>query len=131
MQAQASWDTKPELALRRELHRRGLRYFVHRRPVPGLRRQADVLFPGARVAIFVDSCWWHGCPEHVTWPRANTDWWRAKIGKNRERDADTNARLVEAGWLPIRIWEHEEPSKAAERIQLELARRRDYPAKGV
>jgi DNA mismatch endonuclease, patch repair protein len=131
MQAQPSWDTKPELALRRELHRRGLRYFVHRRPVPWLRRQADVLFPGARVAVFVDSCWWHGCPEHVTWPRANADWWRAKIGRNRERDADTNARLMEAGWLPIRVWEHEEPSKAAERIQLELARRRDCPAEGV
>lgn len=124
MQAQPSWDTKPELALRSALHRLGLRYFVHRRPLPGLRRQADVVFPTAKVAVFLDSCWWHGCPEHVTWPRANAEWWRAKIERNRERDADTNARLAEAGWLPIRVWEHERPAAAADRIQRHVVRRR-------
>jgi DNA mismatch endonuclease, patch repair protein len=131
MRAQPSLNTKPELALRRELHRRGLRYFVHRQPLPGLRRQADVLFPGARVAVFVDSCWWHGCPEHVTWPKSNAEWWRAKIQRNRERDVDTNARLAEAGWLSIRVWEHEDPVQAVDRIACEVAHRRERRGRGV
>lgn len=116
MLAQPSWDTKPELALRSALHRLGLRYFVHRRPLPGLRREADVVFPGVRVAVFLDSCFWHGCPEHVSWPRANAGWWREKIETTRHRDRETDARLAEAGWTVIRVWEHEDPVLAAERV---------------
>lgn len=131
MRAQPSRDTKPELALRRELHRRGFRFFVHRRPIAGLRRQADVLFPRAKVAVFVDSCFWHGCPEHGTWPKANASWWRQKIEKNRERDADTNARLIAADWLPIRVWEHEDLDEAVDRIEADLRRRRLRRTGGV
>jgi DNA mismatch endonuclease, patch repair protein len=131
MRRQRSWDTKPELELRRELHRRGLRFFVHRRPIASLRRQADVLFPAVQIAVFVDSCFWHGCPEHATWPKANATWWREKIEKNRERDADTNDRLLAAGWLPIRVWEHDNLHDAADRIETALRRRRNRPAARV
>ncbi len=124
MQAQPSRNTKPELALRSALHRLGLRYFVHRRPLVSLRREADVIFPRARVAVFLDSCFWHGCPDHGTWPKANAEWWRAKIERNTQRDADTDARLRDAGWLPIRIWEHERPQAAAERIAEAVRERR-------
>lgn len=123
MQAQRSWDTKPELALRRELHRRGLRYFVHRRPLPGLRREADVVFPRAQVAVFLDSCYWHGCPDHASWPKAHADWWRAKIERTRARDRDTDERLREAGWVALRVWEHESPVDAAARVATVLAER--------
>jgi DNA mismatch endonuclease, patch repair protein len=116
MQAQRSWDTKPELALRSELHRRGLRYRVHRRPLPELRREADVVFARARVAVFLDSCFWHGCPEHASWPKANARWWREKIERNRQRDRDTDSQLRAAGWLPVRVWEHEDPAEAAARV---------------
>ena len=120
MQATPRRDTRPELALRSALHRSGLRYFVHRRPVPKLRREADVVFPRARIAVFVDSCFWHGCPDHVTWPRANADWWRAKIESNYRRDRDTDAKLEQSGWLSIRVWEHEDPEMAAIRISSAL-----------
>jgi DNA mismatch endonuclease (patch repair protein) len=123
MSAQARRDTECELKLRSALHRQGMRFFVHRRPVPSIRRQADLVFPRARVAVFVDGCFWHGCPEHGTWPKANAEWWRAKIEGNRKRDADTDARLVEAGWTPIRIWEHERPDHAASRIEQILHKR--------
>jgi len=117
MQATPRRDTKPELALRSELHRRGLRYFIHRRPLPELRREADVVFPRARVAVFLDSCFWHGCPEHASWPRSNAEWWREKIERNRRRDADTDERLRAAGWEPVRVWEHEDAAAAAERVK--------------
>lgn len=117
MSRQATKNTAPELQLRRRLHAQGLRYRVHRQPVAGLRRTADIVFPRQRVAVFVDGCFWHGCPEHGTSPKANADWWAAKLAKNVERDADTDRRLVEAGWLPIRIWEHEAPDEAAAKIR--------------
>ena len=81
-----------------------------------MRRRADVVFPRQRVAVFVDGCFWHGCPEHRTDPRANADWWRAKIEANIARDRDTDARLRTAGWLPIRVWEHEQADVAANAI---------------
>lgn len=118
MERQRRRDTAPELALRRALHAMGLRYRVDARlPLPGLRRTADLLFPGPRVAVFVDSCFWHACPEHGTWPKGNGAWWRQKLETNRRRDADTSARLVEAGWLPLRVWEHEAPQDAAIRVR--------------
>jgi DNA mismatch endonuclease (patch repair protein) len=117
MQAQRERDTGPEVALRRELHRRGLRYFVHRRPLPGVRREADVIFVRARVVVFVDGCFWHGCPQHATSPKNNAEWWRVKLDRNRERDADTDRRLRSAGWGVLRVWEHESVDDAANRVE--------------
>lgn len=117
MQDQRARDTQPELALRRLLHAAGLRYRVDRAPLPGLRRRADVVFGPARLAVFVDGCFWHGCPEHGTRPSTNSDWWRAKLERNRLRDADTDARLQAAGWATVRVWEHEDPTVAAARIR--------------
>jgi DNA mismatch endonuclease (patch repair protein) len=112
-------DTGPELALRRELHSRGLRYFVGRSPITASRRRrADIVFPRARVAVFVDGCFWHGCPEHMTWPKANAEWWRAKIEANVARDRRTDEQLREAGWTVVRVWEHEEIERAADRVEL-------------
>jgi DNA mismatch endonuclease (patch repair protein) len=124
MQRQRRRDTEPELALRSLLHRRGLRFRVDYK-LPGLRRRADVAFPSARVAVFVDGCYWHGCPEHATWPRANAAWWREKIEANRHRDGDTDARLAEVGWTSIRVWEHDDPTTAARRVAAVVRRRRN------
>jgi len=85
--------------------------------LPDKRRRVDIAFLSARVAVFVDGCFWHGCPEHATWPASNADFWRQKIETNRRRDADTNAKLERAGWRVVRVWEHEDPSAAASRIE--------------
>lgn len=107
----------PELRLRRALHAVGLRYRVHARPLPELNRRADVLFPRERVAVFVDGCFWHGCPEHGQRVHRTNGWyWPNKIERNRERDHDTDRRLVEAGWLVERVWEHTDSIEAASRI---------------
>lgn len=116
--------TRAELALRSALHRRGLRYRVQRSPVPGVRRSADIVFGPARVAIFVDGCFWHGCPIHGTWPKKNAEWWRAKILKNQERDRDTDRRYAEAGWAVVRVWEHENPETVADQLALLVRERR-------
>ncbi|GII63496.1 very short patch repair endonuclease [Sphaerisporangium krabiense] len=117
MQANKSRDTKPELALRRAVHRLGVRYRVSARPVSDLRRTADLVFTRAKVAVFLDGCFWHGCPEHHTRAVRNGSYWSEKVERNRKRDADTDQRLREAGWLVIRIWEHEDPQLAAERVR--------------
>jgi DNA mismatch endonuclease (patch repair protein) len=102
-------DTDPEMQIRREAHRRGLRYRVDA-PLPGMpRRRADMVFPTRKVAVFVDGCFWHSCPEHVSIPRANREWWLAKLRKNRERDGETDAHLHALGWVVLRFWEHEDP----------------------
>lgn len=124
MSRQRSRNTQVEVLLRKELHRAGLRFRVHRRPVPGLRREADIVFGPARVAVFVDGCYWHGCPQHATWPKTNADFWREKINRNRERDRDTDQKLVDVGWLPIRVWEHEDPAEAAKNIVVAVRERR-------
>jgi DNA mismatch endonuclease (patch repair protein) len=93
------------------------------RPDPNSRREADLVFPRARVAVFVDGCFWHGCPEHASWPKANAAWWRSKIEKNRARDSDTDDRLARAGWQVLRVWEHEDPMQAAQRIAEIVANR--------
>ncbi len=117
-------DTAPELALRRALHRRGLRFLVDAIP-PGTnrRRRADLLLRGARIAVFVDGCFWHCCPEHAHLPKSNRRWWRRKFDGVLRRDRDTDAELAAAGWLVIRVWEHEDPEAAADRIA-RLARER-------
>jgi DNA mismatch endonuclease (patch repair protein) len=125
MRLQRSRDTGPELAIRRELHRRGLRYRVHAFPLPELRRRADLVFGPARVAVFVDGCFWHGCPEHGNHQVvANAWYWPGKIAGNRARDADTDQRLRDAGWEVIRVWEHEDPNDVSERIRGIVAARR-------
>lgn len=109
-------DTSPELMLRRELHRRGLRYRVHRRPAPHLRTTADIVFGPARVAVFVDGCFWHRCPQHSVMPKQNGEWWRSKLEGNVARDRRDDRVLDEQGWRVIRVWEHEDPEAAADRI---------------
>jgi DNA mismatch endonuclease (patch repair protein) len=124
MQGNRGRDTKAEIAVRRLVHARGLRYRVSARPEADLRRTADLLFTCARVAVFIDGCYWHGCPEHFTVPATNQDYWRAKIGRNRERDSETTSRLREKGWLVLRFWEHEAPESVAERIVRAVGTRR-------
>lgn len=110
-------DTKPEMLIRREAHRRGLRYRVDR-PLPGLpRRRADLVFLGPRVAVFVDGCFWHSCPKHSSIPKANRDWWAAKLDTNRCRDRETDEHLHALGWTVLRFWEHEETRPAVDRIE--------------
>ncbi|WP_067718427.1 very short patch repair endonuclease [Nocardia yamanashiensis] len=116
MAKQRRVGTKPELALRRELHRRGKRFFVDRAPIPGMRRRADIVFPRRKVAVYVDGCFWHSCPEHATFPKNNAEWWAAKLAGNVARDRDTDARLIAAGWTVVRIWEHERPDTAADLV---------------
>src|SRR5207253_3299986 len=96
---------------------------VDRSPLPGLRSRADIVFGPARVAVYVDGCFWHSCPDHGTRPKANAEWWNRKLNRNQERDAETDRILQENGWEVVRIWEHEDPVAAAERVE-ELVRMR-------
>ncbi|MFD4433878.1 very short patch repair endonuclease [Nocardia sp. NPDC058497] len=130
MRANRGKDTGPELALRRALYARGLRYRVTVRPLPQLRRTADIVFTTDRVAIFVDGCFWHGCPEHHRPAIRNSGFWLQKIAANQDRDRDTSMRLREAGWTVIRVWEHEDPAVAAERIENTIRHLRDARAGG-
>lgn len=118
MQGNRSRDTKPELAVRRLVHSRGLRYRVNARVEADLRRTADMLFTRARVAVFVDGCYWHGCPVHFTLPKAHSDYWREKIATNRLRDTETNSLLEERGWTILRFWSHEPPVTVADQIEV-------------
>jgi DNA mismatch endonuclease (patch repair protein) len=117
MQSNKSRDTKPELALRSAVHALGLRYRVAAKPLAGLRRSADLVFPRAKVAVFLDGCFWHGCPQHHTVASANAKFWADKVAGNWARDHDTDERLAEAGWVSVRIWEHEDPVAAADRVR--------------
>jgi DNA mismatch endonuclease (patch repair protein) len=116
MQANRGRDTTPELALRSAVHGLGLRYRVGIRPVTSLRRSADLAFTSAKIAVFLDGCFWHGCPQHHRLAGTNTQYWAEKLELNRKRDDHTNHVLQENGWLVIRIWEHEDPREAAARI---------------
>ncbi|WP_368406948.1 very short patch repair endonuclease [Actinomadura sp. NAK00032] len=109
-------DTRPELALRSAVHRLGLRYRVGSRPIPGVRRTADMVFTRAKVAVFLDGCFWHGCPEHHRPAKRNGEFWTSKIEGNRRRDRETNEILADTGWLAVRVWEHEDPQEAAQRV---------------
>jgi DNA mismatch endonuclease (patch repair protein) len=120
MKGNRSRDTTPELALRRILHARGLRFFVNRRPVATLRRTADLIFPRLRLAVFVDGCFWHGCPQHHTVAKLHADYWAEKVNKNRQRDAETNEVLRSLGWTVLRIWEHVPVDEAATLIEAAL-----------
>jgi DNA mismatch endonuclease (patch repair protein) len=124
MGCQRSRDTVTELMLRRELHRLGLRYRLHVRPLPGIRREADIVFGPAKVAVMVDGCFWHGCPVHGTWPKTNSLWWATKLTRNIDRDRDTDTRFEAAGWSVVRVWEHEPAEEAALRVATKVAERR-------
>lgn len=120
MQANRGRDTRPELALRSAVHALGLRYRVNIRPIAGLRRTADLVFTRAKVAVFLDGCFWHGCPEHLRPAKINKEFWNSKIAANRQRDQETDRRLKAAGWTVIRIWEHEDPAAAARRVAVAI-----------
>lgn len=116
MRANRRRDTGPELALRRELHRRGLRFRVDHSAIAGVQCKADIAFTRARVAVFVDGCFWHSCPEHGNLPTANREWWRVKLERNVARDRRNDAELLKAGWRVIRVWEHEPLADAVQRV---------------
>lgn len=124
---QKTRDTAPELALRREVHARGLRYLVDAAPLPWLRRRADLVFTRARIAVFVDGCFWHSCPQHATSPKSNAQWWRHKLERTVQRDRETDRALELAGWVVVRVWEHETPEQAAGRVVAAWAARRTPP----
>lgn len=115
-------DNLLERSLRSERHRRGLRFRLHCNLLPKSRRSVDIVLSRNRVAVFVDGCFWHGCPKHGTWPKNNGVWWRRKIEANRARDRDTDARLSKLGWTVVRVWEHERAASAADRI-LDMCRK--------
>lgn len=124
MQSNRSRDTRPELVLRSALHRRGLRFRKHLRPIPGLPCTVDVAFPRERLAIFVDGCFWHSCPDHGSYPISNGDWWRAKLDATRRRDEHNGKALTEAGWTVLRIWEHDDLDSAVAEVAATLERLR-------
>ena len=116
MQSNKGRDTQSELALRSAAHALGLRYRVSVGPLREVRRTADLVFSKARVAVFLDGCFWHGCPDHHTVAATNAGFWAEKVESTRSRDRDTDRRLAAAGWTSIRVWEHEDPVEAAQRI---------------
>jgi DNA mismatch endonuclease, patch repair protein len=124
MQSVRRRDTALEMRLRSALHRMGFRYRVDRSPLPEVKRRADLVFPTEHVAVFVDGCFWHVCPVHATWPKANADWWREKLEVNRARDASTDAQLRAHGWSVVRIWGHESVDEAVNRVATEVRRAR-------
>ena len=125
MKAVRRTGTQAELALRQALDELGLEYETNVRPLPDFNRKADILFRKEKIAIFVDGCFWHGCPIHGTQAKANAEFWRKKIEANQRRDQVTNHRLQENGWLVIRVWEHELPADAARKILDEFGRRKN------
>lgn len=117
MRANRRRDTKPEVALRSALHRRGLRFRNDASVATGHGKvRVDVVLARRRLAIFVDGCFWHCCPEHGTEPRSNAEYWQPKLERNRQRDVATNALLEGAGWKVVRVWEHQDPEEVANLI---------------
>lgn len=116
-------DTAPEVALRKALWSRGWRYRVDHKVV-GRKRRVDLAFTRLGVAVFVDGCFWHGCPHHATTPKANREWWEQKLAANVARDRDTDRALHDAGWAVIRVWEHEDAARAADLVEQVLVSRR-------
>lgn len=117
MRANPPMNTGPEVRVRSALHRAGFRFRKNRAVAAGgIRARPDVVFPAARVAVFVDGCFWHRCPEHGTSPRSNDDYWTPKLARNVERDQRIDEALSASGWTVIRVWEHEPPAEAATRI---------------
>jgi DNA mismatch endonuclease (patch repair protein) len=117
MRSNTRRNTKPEVALSSALHRTGLRFRRDHRVVAGdVKVRPDFVFTRARIAVFLDGCFWHSCPDHATRPSANSDYWQAKLARNRERDRTVNAALADDGWNVLRFWEHDEPAQIAEKV---------------
>jgi DNA mismatch endonuclease, patch repair protein len=107
MKANRRTNTKPELALRTALHAMGYRYRKdHRLDLPLRRVRPDIAFTRRKVAVFVDGCFWHACPDHGSKPKSNEWYWSPKLAGNVERDRAADAALVQAGWTVVRLWEH-------------------------
>jgi DNA mismatch endonuclease, patch repair protein len=121
MRATRRRDTSAEMRIRSALHRRGWRYRVDRRVEPDVRGRPDLAFTRERVAVFIDGCFWHGCPDHFSKPRTRTAWWSEKISQNRVRDRRTTVALEERGWTVLRIWEHSPTAEAVEQIEAALS----------
>ncbi|XKH57859.1 very short patch repair endonuclease [Citricoccus nitrophenolicus] len=130
MRSNRGRDTKPELRVRRLVHAKGMRYRVNARPIPGLRRTADLLFSKARVIVLIDGCFWHGCSIHYTPPKTNSEFWVSKIQQNRARDAETVALLEAADWTVLRFWEHSDPVDIADAIEEAVIPARSATPKG-
>jgi DNA mismatch endonuclease (patch repair protein) len=109
-------ESAVERALRSELHRRGLRFRKHASPLPGLRCKADVIFTRQRLAVFVDGCFWHRCPDHRSAPKANAGWWKAKLDANVARDRRNDRVLRDAGWTVLRFWTHTATAEMSEQV---------------
>lgn len=124
MQAAKPRDTAPEKALCSALHRKGLRFRIDQKLIEGLNRKADIVFRSVKVAVFVDGCFWHGCPIHGTQAKANAEFWKNKIEHNQARDLDTNVQLKKAGWRVVRVWEHEDPWKVSKKIHSLVVKRK-------
>ncbi|MBF4632021.1 very short patch repair endonuclease [Clavibacter michiganensis subsp. phaseoli] len=124
MRANKRRDTRPEILVRRLLHARGLRYRVDHRVVPESRSRADIAFTRQRIAVFIDGCFWHSCPEHLHLPKANADYWTPKLARNVERDAEVTAVLRGLGWTVLRFWEHEPAREVADLIIAAVQRAR-------
>ena len=127
MKGNRAADTRPELAVRSAVHRLGLRFRKHARPLPAVRCKPDLIFPTERIAVFVDGCFFHRCPDHGSSPRTNSAYWRAKLDRNVSRDRENDAALAAAGWIVIRIWEHEDAEAAAHRVAAVVHERRLRP----
>jgi DNA mismatch endonuclease (patch repair protein) len=123
MQKMRRTSTTPEMLVRRELHRRGLRFRVNYSSLPG---RPDLAFTSARIAVFVDGCFWHVCPEHFVMPKNNHNWWRDKLERNVTRDRRKDQELGELGWKVVHVWEHEDPIEVSNRIE-QLWRSRRSP----
>lgn len=126
MRGNRKFNTRPEAAVRSALHRRGLRFRKHDRPLATLDCAADIVFRREKLAVFIDGCYWHGCPEHGTQPTTNATYWTAKLARNVERDRRNDAALRGAGWLVLRAWEHEDPNAVAERVHEVVMERRAH-----
>ena len=126
MQANRRRDTRPELALRSALHAAGMRYRVDLRLDLGAGRRVrpDIAFTRQRVAVFIDGCFWHSCPLHGRQPSANVGYWEPKLVRNQQRDRENTEALTEAGWLVVRVWEHQDVAAAAALVLSALAERR-------
>jgi DNA mismatch endonuclease, patch repair protein len=116
-------DTQPEVRIRKELHRLGLRFRKYLAiEAFDIVVKPDVVFPSHRLAVFIDGCFWHSCPLHGTKPQTNSRYWAAKLARNQSRDAKVGERLSAAGWNVVRIWEHVPVDKAAALIQKAMQR---------
>jgi DNA mismatch endonuclease (patch repair protein) len=122
MQRMPRERTKPEMRLRQELHRRGKRFRVNYRELPG---RPDIAFTKVKLAVFVDGCFWHMCPLHATMPKNNAEWWRAKLFRNVERDREKDELLLSGSWHVLHVWEHEQTFQAADRVELLWSSLRD------